>query len=361
MKNPTEMEKNKITISEPTDGKIKENNSEKVHLQGKTKRVLSPAHHVWEKINGLKSKVPVPDQFLQPFCSTEEIERTRVYHVWPGNNVFFFRGRLICGPDPKGLLFTVISIGLSSWTFAVHVASDLGNQYSTVIISSILTVIVFINLGMVSTMDPGIIPRNQDDSSSVETGDEKRSNRVVIINGMEVKLKYCKVCNIYRPPRSSHCLVCDNCVEKFDHHCPWIGQCIGLRNYRYFLTFLATDLALFLYILVMSFKRIKQKLHGGDGVGMMVLVRDSPQILVLATFSIAAVCFLGVLCSYHAYIITTNQTAFENFHQDQSLNSRNPYNKGILKNIKEGLLSSQSPSRVNFQAHVQSHGYVESM
>ena len=40
-------------------------------------------------------------------------------------------------------------------------------------------------------------------------------------------------------PRSYHCNVCQKCVERYDHHCPWINSCVGTKNHSWFFIFVS--------------------------------------------------------------------------------------------------------------------------
>ncbi|KAF9589260.1 hypothetical protein IFM89_022178 [Coptis chinensis] len=278
-------------------------------------------------------------------------ETTRMYHVWPGKNVFFFGGRLVCGPDPRGFILTTISIVLSSWIFCIYIGYDLKKHSGLVVALAVaLTIDVLVNLIMVSAIDPGIIPRNDkisvDGVGSSDGSDSKR----VRVNGVEVKLKFCRICKIFRPPRSCHCAICDNCVEKFDHHCPWIGQCIGQRNYRFYLMFVLSALIFFIYIFSFSCRRTVQKMLETK-TGLFKTLGNCPETLALASFSFVAMWFLGGLVSFHTYLIMQNQTAYENYRQ-YHIGSPNPYDKGILSNMKEVFFTRLPPSRVDFRAEM---------
>jgi palmitoyltransferase ZDHHC9/14/18 len=53
------------------------------------------------------------------------------------------------------------------------------------------------------------------------------------VNGYKVVVRYNETCGFYQPPRAHHCSVNDNCIERFDHHCPWVGTTVGrVRNLR---------------------------------------------------------------------------------------------------------------------------------
>lgn len=51
-------------------------------------------------------------------------------------------------------------------------------------------------------------------------------------------IQLCPDCEIVRTPRSRHCGICNRCVERYDHHCPWLNTCIGVNNHGYFLIFI---------------------------------------------------------------------------------------------------------------------------
>ena len=100
------------------------------------------------------------------------------------------------------------------------------------IIESVLFTITIIQCTVCIFSSPGIIPRNNIKCQY------KIKNKVTVLRGRVFKSKICRTCGIFRPLGSMHCKRCNICVNHIDHHCNWIGNCIGIQNYRYFYFFI---------------------------------------------------------------------------------------------------------------------------
>lgn len=74
-----------------------------------------------------------------------------------------------------------------------------------------------------------------------------RAQQVFPENGLIFFKKSCSTCMVPKPARSKHCSQCGHCVLLYDHHCVWVNNCIGLHNYRWFLLYLAANVALMVY------------------------------------------------------------------------------------------------------------------
>jgi hypothetical protein len=123
------------------------------------------------------------------------------------------------------------------------------------------------------------------------------------------KVTFCKKCNKHRPARAHHCSMCDRCTLRFDHHCPWIGNCVGFRNHKYFLQFL-------------SYISLSSGLVGGNNIYYIYDTRTYNWEMILGAV-VGSVVFIVIGCfaMFHCYMFSKNKSSIELHYNSDVFNT----------------------------------------
>jgi palmitoyltransferase ZDHHC9/14/18 len=293
---------------------------------------------------------------------------TLLVENWPSKNVLLCSGRIMLGKDIKFLLLSIVLILLPAFAFEafittyfyIHVHIAVGIVLTVLPIVSLCY--IFVALFLTSTMDPGILPRKSVVFNTITEEKEltelttkfPSDTQTVNVNGKEIVLKYCYTCELYRPPRSSHCSTCNNCVERFDHHCPWTGTCIGKRNYRPYMHFIGSATvslitAIVLCLLQISLSCYKLSKKYTQDVKTIWAILCTCAAVPLIIYCMVALGFVGLLLSYHSYLICSNQTTMEREKRKKGIPVPD-FSKGVCRNIfQDHLFAPIEPSRIPFR------------
>ena len=276
-------------------------------------------------------------------------EQDQIY----GNNKIWCNTKIITGSKYYNMLLTFFLYSIP-YILSIIFFLKLGplESYINIIyicISSILYIIHIYAMIRGGCTDPGILPRQNSDLYYTTS----RTNMKYRINGHILRVNYCYSCYLFRPPRTSHCAVCDNCVERFDHHCLWLGTCVGKKNYKYFYTLLGSlninaifQISFCVWVLLIEIKKIKNKENKGYAfisiIGIIILYN----LLFL-------VIFIGKLFIIHTYLVFKGLTFYEYSKEKMKgyPEEMNPFNKYkffskkcilFRKNEKSFILSALS-------------------
>lgn len=158
-----------------------------------------------------------------------------------------------------------------------------------------------------STADAGVIPPLRNNTPGAVDDVDVVSRQLsspfdappVLRKVSGATLQHCDTCNVYRPSRASHCSDCDVCVLQFDHHCVWLNNCVGLRNYRSFLVYVNTVVVLVLLTL-------------GISVALLVIAQ-APLVwpIVFALYALVVGSLVGTLAGFHCLLSLRGQTTRE--------------------------------------------------
>jgi len=261
------------------------------------------------------------DDFNKIWCNNKGVSGEKYYNLFLSSIIFTI---------PYILLISILIIDKKNISIIFPL-----------IISSILYISQVTSIILTGFSDPGILHKQENEYNY----NPKKYYYKYRVNGHLYEVNFCRSCHLFKPPRTSHCRSCDNCIIRFDHHCKWVGQCVGQKNYGFFysLVFSLFFSCIFyiiysLYYIIYEAKKFKNK----ENYSKLILWG----FCVIELYNIIMVVgFVGNLFFLHTYLQFYNKTFYEHLKKKFSyIPGMNPFKKYILYICKRLVLKCPGKS-----------------
>lgn len=200
------------------------------------------------------------------------------------------------------------------------------------------------------TKDPGYINSNElfAHSSTEQLKVQDEIIQLADIGQLDDRY-YCVSCFARKRIRSKHCKRCNKCVSLFDHHCPWIYNCVGQDNHRAFIGFMLPLFLSSILFIFMAKEKLAQwydenpladtdPLFKFRNCNLCLYAYYQSSLLMLAFWVFFQNLWMFFVLAFQLYLISSGQTTneFSNFFRFEYLKQgnrfQNPFDNGFFRN-----------------------------
>ncbi|CAD5215892.1 unnamed protein product [Bursaphelenchus okinawaensis] len=233
---------------------------------------------------------------------------------------------------PMSMAFSTIMLYIFTWFTFLNVTMPWHTQ---IFVLFIVFLVPYLFLKSVFS-DPGIVK---------STDAEKMKATKEAIEENLLGQHFCVTCLMKKLPRSKHCRMCEHCILRFDHHCPWIGNCVGGKNHRLFVamlfvTFIGSAIVTLSCIFYMRSECSELEFHQVIGC--------EPAVLMTATIGVLSTGVVFSLLAIQIYQIASGFTTNERLNaqrygymtvKEDNIVNKSPYDNGFTENFRIFLMA----------------------